>query len=765
MIRPVALACAFLLLTGPVTAQDSAAISRPYCPVHVEIPFLPGADPALGPGDTQITADSVELSEQGLSHLDGDVQIVRDDKVMRADTVRYDRTADAAVLEGGVQYRDGSVYLRGGRVRIDFDGNTATVTDSEYRLIEQRGHGSAAELFLDLGKLTSGTAVDYTTCTPDAAGEAGYFWKLSARRLTIDHESEQGTARDVVLRIRDVPVLYTPWLSFPVSSRRKSGFLFPGLGTGSRNGFELRVPYYWNIAPQMDATVTPRVLTDRGVMVMGEYRYLFRGGQGQVHGEFLPDDDKFRDRNRSLFGLLHEQRLGSNADLFVTFNQASDMRYFEDFGNQLGVTSTRFLERRADVVWRGDWWRAFGRVHDYQTMDETIDRISRPYTRLPQVRLEASPLRGSNRLNLSMAGEIAWFDRDEDPLPIEDVAGLRIDVQPSISYPLRSRAAFLTPSAGLRYTKYSLEDSGPFRSSPDRLLPVVSVDGGVFLERELALGGATYLQTLEPRFFYLYVADNNQNALPVFDTAINDLSWDAMFRDNRFSGADRVGDANQITLALTTRLLDGRTGAERAWAAIGQSWHFDKQTVLRQRFNRFGLLEADGRLHDDFLGPIVGEVGVNLFGGWNLHGELHWEPNDNRSEKLALRAQYRPGDGRVLNLGYRLRRLAPGEIRSDRVNIEHTDLSFRWPLARQWNIVGRWNYAIPQDRTLELFGGIEYESCCWGIRAGARRFLSSRDGDFSTGVFLQVELKGLAGIGRSTVDMLTQRIPGYEEEF
>lgn len=770
MIRKsVRLLClAVVLLPARVAWSEEAGLeaSWPFCPVDLGIPPRPHVEELLEPGDVHVLADRVDLAEDGVSHLEGNVQITRDQQQVRADRVDYDQPTDNADLNGDVHYWDDEVYLHSDTAHLEFDHGTGTAVNAEYRLLDKRGRGVADEVYLDVGELTRGVNVDFSTCEPEAEGAdfATNAWKISARELTLNHETERGYAKHVILKVKDVPVFYTPYLTFPLTKKRKSGFLFPGLGTTSNHGFELRVPYYLNLAPQMDATLTPRLLTDSGVMAMGEFRYLLERGAGEINAEYLPSDDEFDDQDRSLIGFTHDQTFGRSGALYLTYNRASDKRYLEDFGTQLATTSARYLERRADLSYRGSWWNLNGRVQDYQTMDETIPVSARPYQRLPQIRVNAYPWRGFNRINVQTRAEFAYLDRD-DFSTVPDVHGARVDLYPALSYPMRTRSAFLTPRLGVQFTQYDLEESGPFKSSPSRLLPIASMDGGLFLEREFSLGGRDYLHTFEPRLFYLYVPDDDQEDLPVFDTSIFNLSYSALFRHDRFSGPDRVGDANQITFGFSSRLIEGPTGNDLAYLRLAESYYLADQDVVSLVFNDRGQLVPVGRSTDDPLGPIIAELGTRLLDDWNLRGEIHWEPNENRTEKLALRALYRPGDGRILNLAYRVRRAPPGDISRAPTDVEQTDISLRWPIGPQWAVVGRWNYAVPEGRSLELFGGIEYESCCFGLRAVARRFLNNLDGDFSTGVFIQVELKGLAGIGKQTEEFLAQRIPGYEADF
>jgi len=381
-------------------------------------------------------------------------------------------------------------------------------------------------------------------------------------------------------------------------------------------------------------------------------------------------------------------------------------------------------------------------------LNRSIAVTSRPYKRLPQVLFNYGSPRKYGQLNYGLQSEAVYFERGDDAIFTDNVNGLRVNLQPYISYPVRTVATYLEPKLSLDYTQYSLEDSGSFTNDPSRVLPIFSMDSGIFLERETRLFNTGFLQTLEPRLFYLYVPNEDQSDLPVFDTGLLTTSFDSLFREDRFSGGDRQGDANQLTLAVSSHLINQETGQDLGYVSLGQIFYLSDRKVIL----------PGGTVRDEDSSAFIAEFNTKVIKHWNIGGDIIWDPNiGNGTEKITAQATYNPAPGKILNLAYRVRR--------DSTDIEQSDISFRWPLHRKWSVVGRWNYAIPEGRSLETFGGIEYESCCWGVRVVARRFLTDIDGDFETGVFLQMELKGLAGIGKKTVNFLKQQIPGYQSEF
>ncbi len=745
----------FLLLgvgsTSSVWSEESAKDSSwSHCPSSLGIPARPIIKDKLLADDILITADEAELVDEGISDLTGKVEITQDQQQIQSDRVLYDKTNNSADLSGNVKYWDNALFLDSDKAHVEMNDNTGTFTNTDYRIIDNRGRGQAKTLEYVSGISTTLHNVDFSTCQPE-----DNFWKLKADKIKLDHIDEVGSARNVVLKIKDVPVFYTPYISFPLSDKRKSGFLSPSVGTSNQYGFETRTPYYWNIAPNMDATITPRVLTDSGLMLMTEYRYMFSRGSGEVNFEYLANDSNFNDEDRNLFGLRHEQSFLDTGNLFLTYNRVSDNEYFEDFGTNIEITSTRFLEQRAQATYYGSWWDASLMLQNFQTVDRSLPTTSRPFKRLPQIHFNAYSPYNNKQFNFGFESQFSYFDRSDSSGISTDDNAYRIDLYPYVSYPIRSMAGYIEPKIGVRYTQYSIENPSNFDSSPSRTSPILSVDSGLFFERNTNLFGNAFIQTLEPQAYYLYIPEDEQDNLPIFDTGVYDFTYYSLFRENRFSGVDRLGDANQFTLALTSRFINHDTGDELGYVRFGQIYYIDdRETTFTNLVNR-----------GESSSPIVSELQFNLYQNWKVRTEYQWDPDQNRTQKLTGQVQYNSGDGKVLNLAYRVRHDQQQFITSRFPSIEQSDISFRWPLNHKWNVVGRWNHAVPENRSIEMFGGVEYQDCCWGVRAVARRYLTDITGEQQTGIFLQFELKGLAGVGKKTSEFLKQNIRGYDSEF
>ncbi|MCA1852037.1 MAG: LPS assembly protein LptD, partial [Beggiatoa sp.] len=501
--------CALLgLWSLTVVAQPASAPDPRYalCPPDTAIPPRPVYDSRRGApdfvaGTIQGRADEVRVPEVGRSVLVGGVELVRDQQAVAADLLTYRRDRRIAEAEGHIRYWDPSIYWSGRHALVEFDSDRARLVGGAYRLPGRRARGKARSVTHNSRKdETRLTEVDYTTCEAEVPE-----WRIEARRIKIDHDEQWGEAYHVFLNVLDVPIFYTPYITFPISDRRKSGFLPPTIGSSSDSGFDFTLPYYWNIAPEMDATFAPRILGDRGVLLGGQYRYLVQRGDGQLDAEYLPfdsarnDEARFdserNDEARWLVGYAHEQRFaGPRGHVFLQYNRVSDKEYLDDFGTSLALTSRRFLEQRAHASYYGDLWNVRAQLQGFQTVD-AIPKDNRPYDRLPQVSFDAYTPRREGGLNLDLLTETSYFNRRVGPV------GGRIDLRPVVSVPFHTAGTFLVPRLGVEYTQYLLDQLAQppagtaADETPSRVLPIVSVDSGLLYERDLGFGGRSLLQT------------------------------------------------------------------------------------------------------------------------------------------------------------------------------------------------------------------------------------------------------------------------------
>jgi LPS-assembly protein len=751
------------ILFSPGLVLAQMGVSMGLCPVTLDIPPRPYIPEPLQENEIFITGEDVEYTEGGISELIGDGEFAYNEQQISADRIEYDEPLNKVVIEGNVNYWDNDVYLNSPGATINLNDDTGVFTDVNYWLLDTRGRGNARDIFVDLGVRTEGRRVDYSTCDPDLNSPWNLttnIWNLSAGKLVLDHEADRGSGTNIILKVKDIPIFYMPYISFPISDRRKSGLLVPTFTSSNRNGLDFQILYYWNIAPEMDATITPRLISNSGLMMVGEYRYLMQRGNGEVNLEYLPNDSKADGEDRNLVSIIHRQSFLQRGYFALDYHRVSDQEYFEDFSSSLVGTSTRYLMQRA--ITRYSWYfngghrlSAYNSVSNYQIVDRNIPVTTRPYKRLPSTTISYSSPFENSSLNIDITGRFDYFTRGQDAA-LENVNGMRYDLYPSISYPINHLSYYVIPKIGYHYSGYHLEDNTVVNDDEfDRSVPILSLDSGLFFERDTSLFGESLIQTLEPRLYYLYVPERNQDDIPIFDTGQFNLNFASLFAENRFNGFDRIGDTNQLSFAVTSRLYQGNTGRLLGSFSLGQALYLkDRNVVLPGR-----------PVQTDSFSTIISRFETNILENLELRGEYQWDPELKRTRKLSINVHYSPESGKVVNVGYRKNRSDPEARILNILDIEQSDVSFRWPLNPEWAVVGRWNYALEETRTLDLFGGVEYNSCCWAMRLVTRRFLSNIGGEYDSGIFLQFQLKGLAGMGQKTVDFLRMSIPGYENEF
>ena len=696
----------------------------------------PRAVPLDDPDAIELEAGRVEarLGESPTASLSGGIVLRRADKLAGADSARYDPETLSLYLSGDVRYEDPGTQIRSDSAEFEYESGRIGFSGAEFWMGSNNSRGAADLLQISQDGLLQLDNVSYTTCPPGSND-----WLLQASDIDLDSRSGTGTARGVKLRFQGIPILYAPYFSFPISDARKSGLLTPEIGSTSRSGNEIVVPLYWNIAPNYDATLTPRVLTDRGAQMQGQFRYLTKSHNGIVDAEYL-SDDKLDGESRSFISIDHTSLLLNRLRGKVAFREVSDNQYFEDLGSSLSTSTITHLNRSVRFDVHTDKLSLFGQVQDYQTIDDAIVPEDEPYRRLPQLLARGSwpDLWLGSTINLD--GEIVNFDRDVG------VTGWRFNLAPELALPLTRPGLFFTPAIAVDYTSYDLSNPEPGqRDNPERVLPIASIDTGMVLERLINNSTRKRMQTIEPRLLYVHVPFEDQSDLPVFDTITPDLNLVQLFRKNRFLGVDRIADTDQLSVGITSRVLDVATGEELMSGTIGQIRYFNTSTVVLPSAPTFTDESSDYIAELRFL--LLRNVNFDLGHQWGTSG-------DRGTTQSQARLQYRPATNRIINLAYRFRR----------DSLEQGDVSWSWPLSRKWNFVGRYNYSFRDEKALEEFYGLEYESCCWGLRLVSRRYISTRDGTRDTTYGLQLVLKGMASVGTAADKLLERGILGYSAD-
>jgi len=703
--------------------------------------------PEISDGRTTVRADSIRGLRSVEVIAEGDAELTRDDLKVNADRLTYNDLTDEVTVEGRVRIEQGGDVVRSERGRLVMYEKTGEFVSPEYEFTTQSvskvtgaertivARGDASQLRFEGENQYVLENATWTTCKPESSD-----WYIKAGEIALDYDNEVGVAKSTSLVFKGMPLLYWPRMSFPLGDQRKSGFLVPSVAASDKTGFDLTLPYYWNIAPNYDATLVPRVMTKRGVQLGAEVRYLSEKYEGITRLEWLPND-KITGEARGLASIQHEHRFTDRLRARLNFNGVTDDDYFEDLSSTLQVSSRRNLVREGRLDYNGGWWRASALAQSYQTLRDTVRK---PYKRMPQLRLNARKADLPGGFDVSFESEYTHF-RHQDDFRDE---GKRFTAYPQLAWEFRRPGWYVKPKIGAHYTRYDLDRNtlGP-STSITRSLPIFSVDAGMVFERESNWFGRNTVQTLEPRLYYVRIPYEDQDEIPVFDSSRYDFGFAQIFSENRYSGIDRIGDADQITAALTTRFIEATTGIERMRATVGQRFHRKDRRVglpgeVIDNFSRTDLLAT-------FSGRISRATSLDLAAQFNQQ--------DRTTQRANVRLRFQPDHLKVLNLSYRYLR---GDGTTN--DIRDIDLSGQWPLGGRWYGVGRVTRSLEEKRTTEALLGLEYVSrCgCWAMRTAIHRFAINPN-DVTNALFFQLELTGLGGIGSSPMSLLRRSVPGY----
>ena len=719
-----------------------------------------------GVGQISVASDEASLGVDGNATLRGNVEARQGDREIRADQIEYDSRSGAMHSDGRIDYQDPLVHVAGASGSYSAAGG-AEFRDAQFNLRQRAARGAAQDLAVTPDGQIQLQGVTFTTCPLHDES-----WHIKANSIVLDTHDKIGTGHDARVDFMGVPLMYLPWLSFPLSSERKSGFLFPSIGNTSTNGVQLSTPYYWNIAPNADFTFQPTLYSKAGIDLGGDFREMTESQRGELDWNYLPYDNAYG-ATRSRVRLNELADLPWDWRLDVTAENVSDRQYFEDFSNGPEGASTAFLERRATFAYRSEHWAIDAEAQEYQTIDYTLAEPDHPYARAPHLAADAHYSLGPNGvLRYGFYSDITNFQHSEAPETV--TTGWRGDLMPLVSLDLTGPGYFLRPAFAWRATQYELDTLGPgqVERSPSRTLPITSVDTGLLFERAAGSHAQRRL-TLEPRILYLDVPYRAQDQLPVFDTAVPDLVNPVeLFRTNRYVGADRVSDANQVSLGLTSRLLDAQSGRQFIAGTIGQIYYFETPRVTLPGETPISYGRSD----------FVAQLSLAAFEDWSADVGVQWDPQNQRSERTTLNVQWKPAPNALINLAYRYERfttttelvpetgnggevLVPMQVQQ---GYDQVEFSGAWPIKRNWEVFAKEVYSLrdpeqPHGQEIEGFVGFEYRACCWRVRLGARRYVNSHDPNAgqTTGVWLQLELAGLAGVGSASDSFLTQEIRGY----
>ncbi|MEK6789298.1 MAG: LPS-assembly protein LptD [Pseudomonadota bacterium] len=713
--------------------------------------------------DVQAMADSLTYRDNGEAVMEGQVRLQQPGRLVEADSGSLTQDRDYARFDGNIRLAEPGLLLTGDQGVVNVNSSAGQLLSSEFVSSTMHAHGRAERIrrFSD-GSMRIDQGI-YTTCAPGQRS-----WSFQARNIELNPEAGTGKVYGATLRIADIPVLYTPYFRFPIDDRRQTGLLPPHFGTSTNGGFLYAQPIYLNLAENYDATFTPTLYTQRGTLLEGEFRYLSKSlGRGEIRGAILPNDSQTGEDRKS-GQVRHALGWGNGWTARTDLNYVSDPFYRSDLGSGLEIANQTYQERVGEVRLDREKWHFLARAQGFQTLDEGLADSDKPYTRLPQLLLSSDPSRLPGWQQQARA-EITNFQRtinDNSPLTSE-INGVRLRLDPQLRYDYNQSWGFLRPGIKLSHLQYALTGNGTTNKtdSPSFTLPTLSLDSGLYFERLNAGGSST---TLEPRALYLYSPYRDQTALPVFDTATRTFSYDQLFRDTRFSGNDRIDDAHQLSLGVTTRQLDS-DGFEHLQASLGQIYYFrDRLVTLPPSCNGTTGCAGGGQPGISASSDFAGNITVRANEEASVYTDFLLSPDDGKFTQYSVGASYLPKNaGRVYNAGYRYRR---NDQQIEQKPVSQTQLSFVQPFGANWKAIALWQYDLLAQESQEALFGVSYESCCWQVRVFKRNYIAvtsdvqqpNTDRN-SSAFFVEITLKGLAGLGSSVDTLLERNVIGYSQ--
>lgn len=708
-----------------------------------QVPLLSGTETGEAPLEASALSARYQLNSE--LFLQGDVRLRQGEFQATGSEARYNQQTGQLDLVGPLVSRGDGFLLTGDSARYSVESGQLDINTATFLLHDSEMRGRASSLSR-VGEhqvlITDGML---TTCGPHQND-----WSIVASDIALDQDEGFGTARHVRLEVLDTPVFYWPYITFPIDDRRKTGFLYPQFGSSSAgSGGYLALPYYLNLAPHYDATLTPQYIHGRGLFTEVEGRYLSRFGESVLQLGYIDNDSAFKADNpgeggdRWALDFTTRARFGGGWTGYGDYSVVSDQDYLSDLNRSLEIDQATHLQRRGGVRYAGSNHYFDAYLNGYQTIRDRIADVDKPYAQLPEILYAGTGEFGHLEANLE--SQYTWFYRDNENLTgLDRSNGQRVRAIPELALPARALWGFTRPSVSLDYTRYDLEDYTQGSGSFDRTVPVFEWDNGLYFDRRSSLFDVPYNQTLEPRLYYAWAdADSDQNHIPDFDTGLRSFRFDQLFERDRFTGGDRVGDANQLTVALTSRFNDLLTGAERARVSIGQVRYFDDREV-----DLFGQGASDRS-----RSPLAGELVLNPLENLEIRSAGLWDPDTQQTEEGRSQLTFHSRDYRYLaTLGHTYSR--PDEL-------EQSDIGVVFPVTNRVSGVGRWVYDSSLDRTVGTLAGIEYNNCCWSVQVVHQNYLTD-DEQLDNRVLFRIELKGLGGSGGAS-DNISDAIYGYDE--
>ncbi len=768
----------------------------------------PEKDKAPDEAELRMSADVVEKGKDGFTTLSGDVELYQGMRRLRCDLMRYSEEKEYSEVTGTIQLREPGLLLLSEEAIFDNINKTSSFTQTEYVLHEQQAHGKAGKIAIDAqenqGYLTLQDA-SFTVCPP-----AAELWSFEARRIEMDHQEGWGKMYSAWFEVADVPVIYIPYLDFPIDDRRKTGLLWPSISSGDNGGIDLALPYYFNLAPQADLTYIPHYQSGHGTLHGVETRYKHKYSEWTFGGTYLDNDkrvadvrvkdDPSLDRQRWMAFIEEEGRFNANWSTAINYQTVGDINYFRDWGTTgFDIQKSLNIRRYATISFANEDWKASSTIIDYKSLELdplTNDIRQDEYSRLPTLDVYYRNQQNNFLYNPVFFGQYTFFDHDQR------IRAHRLHLEPGATLPMRWQAGEIISTFRIKHNEFSLNDSNDPSQviQPDTVyqgdysidVPSINIDSRLFFERELTIGSNELLQTLTPRIYYYYADYVDQSYLPSFDTSETNFSYPQLFRDNRFGSYDRIGDANQVSWALESALISQSNGSKLFSLGIGQILY--QQDRIVTVYNTDKELQAISPL--DSAATIKEKEIINaeidrryyrnnsdiaLEPNWyiddkqRITGSLIWDPYSSQHEETSIGYHYKDKNERIFNIAYRYKRNPLYNSNGTWLtlnDVDQTDFSFYIPVVKNWHAYMRWNYDVTNKKTIEDITGVKYEGCCFGVMLAYQRERNTFDNNtriadtapisYNYSWFIQFELKGLGGITNTITHLLEESIQGFK---
>ncbi|HAG62076.1 MAG: hypothetical protein CMF55_02805 [Legionellales bacterium] len=744
---------------------------------------------------TSITAKgATQYRHDGRVDIEDHVVVTQPGRIVEADKAQVYRNVQTGKIErikliGHVKIMEHDAIVTGTYAIMDYTVNTLQVEHGVFHQVQPSAEaknlwGTAQHFTQENNNISTLSHAVLSMCPPSDP-----FWKISANKMTLNQEEGHGSAYNALLHIKKIPVFYWPYFSFNLTDQRKSGFLTPSVGYSNFNGMAVGAPYYFNLAPNYDDLFVPEWLSEHGLMLKNTFRYLTRSSDGTVYISFLPYDNAFgqfkadsiasypsqteyidalddMSNTRGFVSWHQSTQLDQRWKSTVTVNYASDPYYFNDFETKDGSTWARQLLNEWNLQYSSEHWMANLLFQGYQTMhliSDTNSDVTNQYRRLPELDFIGQKDQVWHNATVSMDGQMVNFvySSDYEPYTYEQPTGLRVHLAPSVSYPWDFVSGYIKPTLTIDSTVYSsnLSTDNPEEERPyfsqSRTLPIIDIDSGLYFNQNFQLGDRDYTQTLEPRLFYLYVPHMDQDQYPVYDTALLPLSFNDLFSTNAYTGYDRLQNANQLSLSVSSRLLDTKTAAEKIRFQLGIINYFEPQEVC--------LGDSCSGLYDD-ISPLIGSTRFYPKKHWSTTVSAAWDVVDGYMNNASVVTRFNRNNRSVIDIGYDYIHANTATNSSDS-DTNLIQVGSAWPVNDRWSLLGYWYYNIASDQLESYFAGAQYSTCCWATRITANRYFNYSTNDYSTGYYIELLLKGLGSAGTSASSIIANGIPSYHDEF